>query len=229
MRGGRAGTLRPAESGSDRVPHDPFSRQADAAALRAMDASARWCRHGGRRRGPANFARLSGDFRWPFRQCGARSCLIAGADGTAPGATGCHVTASAAKSRAASADAGLDKDEDAMSNIVSGTWKLNANSQEGDLVLQIDGTGNVTGIVYGADPIFGFWNDGAQEIVFARQFNPDDAGSIQVYTGHLFAKAAPQVEFPMPGIALAGTFLAFGASGATPERFAFAWSATRAS
>jgi hypothetical protein len=105
----------------------------------------------------------------------------------------------------------------------TGTWDVNANSFEGDLIIDlVDGRANVAGSLFGND-IFGFWDPEAQMITFVRVPDNGRFENLQVYTGYLFQN--PDV----PGAGqnfiqtLAGSFQAFGGTGGTAQRPVYGW------
>ena len=103
---------------------------------------------------------------------------------------------------------------------------LNGNGYEARdgaaLSTPTDQNGNiVNGTIYG-QAIFGFWDSVANKITFVRKTNPDDPTTFQVYTGYLFQTP------PGDGLTytLAGTFEAFGGTGATARATVYGWYAT---
>lgn len=77
-----------------------------------------------------------------------------------------------------------------------GDWIINTNGFEGELLIkEVSATGVVTGSlnVVGTNPISGFWNEAAQELIFA----PVAATAGQVfpiiYKGYLFA-SPPSIQ-----------------------------------
>ncbi len=97
-------------------------------------------------------------------------------------------------------------------------WDFDGNGFLGTLNLTVDGLGNVTGTVFG-DPIQGFYNNIANEIMFIRQINGvADPSFAQVYTGYYWQEGALDN--------LAGSFEGFQASGASAGRHRFGWKAS---
>ena len=103
--------------------------------------------------------------------------------------------------------------------LPTGTWKINGNSFRGDLVItSVDGSGKLTGTIYGGQSIIGFWDEASQKITFMRLINPADPSTFQIFTGYLFSNCATDCLHT-----LAGSFEAFAGSGATAQRTVYGW------
>ncbi len=103
--------------------------------------------------------------------------------------------------------------------IPKGTWKINGNGFQGDLVITTFTGGNLTGTAYGND-IFGFYNTASQKIMFMRKCIATDPTTYQIYTGYLFKTNGTNQYV------LAGTFEAFSGSAATSVKNVTGWYAT---
>lgn len=118
----------------------------------------------------------------------------------------------------------------------TGTWQINANGYRGELVISsVDAQGNLSGTIFG-DPIVGFWNETAQEIIFARGQNPANPSNVQVYSGVHFDANQPlfpaggTVQPPTPPFQfrmLTGSFYAFAGTGSSAARPTYGWMARR--
>jgi hypothetical protein len=105
-----------------------------------------------------------------------------------------------------------------------GNWSVDANGFTGVLTISsIDVAGNVTGTIFG-DPIRGFWNEAARELVFYRVIGgtvvSTNPSLLQVYTAYLFPAF---VLAPFGSQRLAGSFEAFAGTGGTAPRHTFGW------
>lgn len=99
-----------------------------------------------------------------------------------------------------------------------GTWNINGNGSEGNLIIAIDSVdaaGNVLGRIFG-DTFQGFWDETSQKIMFMRM-SRDNSSFIQIYTGYLFY--TPRTA----KYTLAGYFEAFEGTGGTSSRNVFGW------
>ncbi|TFZ14878.1 hypothetical protein [Bacillus cereus] len=106
----------------------------------------------------------------------------------------------------------------------NGSWTINANSFIGDLILNIDSAGNVTGNVYNNPIQGGFFDFESQKIIFQRVLNPTIKDQNQIYEGYLFRPICQSencMEF------MAGTFIAFQGTAGTAKRNQFGWFAQR--
>lgn len=97
--------------------------------------------------------------------------------------------------------------------LPKGNWKINGNGWPGLLFLSVDGSGNVTGTAY-ENPIQGFWDEGAQKLMFLRSPNNDPSSS-QIFTGYLFMTDNTYT--------LAGSFQGFAGSGGAARRTVWGW------
>jgi hypothetical protein len=113
-----------------------------------------------------------------------------------------------------------------------GHWRIIANGFQGNLDIQVDAQGNVTGSIEidapNVDSIKGFWDEAEQRIIFQR-FVKAAGGSPQNYTGFLFEAGQPLFQdgtFGPPQHPvfrmLAGSFDAFG-TGGSGARPLFGW------
>lgn len=99
-----------------------------------------------------------------------------------------------------------------------GTWKINSNGYEGELTITaIDAQGKLNGIVFG-NPIFGYWDEVANKIMFMRLCEPHDPSSFQVYTGY---RIKHRHEGPDTPYTLTGFYEKFNA--ATAQRVVYGW------
>jgi hypothetical protein len=113
-----------------------------------------------------------------------------------------------------------------------GHWRIVANGFQGNLDIQVDAQGNVTGTIEidapNVDQIQGFWDEAEQKVVFQR-FVKAAGGKPQNYTGFLFPAGQPLFQdgtFGPPQHPafrmMAGDFDAFG-TGGTGNRPLFGW------
>jgi hypothetical protein len=105
-----------------------------------------------------------------------------------------------------------------------GSWAFDGNGYTGTLIIKnVDGAGNVSGNLAG-DTIIGFWSESAQRLMFCRVNGNVNLGTppsnIQVFTAYQFPVNVAQPTGPQR---LAGTFEAFGGTGATASRNVFGW------
>jgi hypothetical protein len=116
--------------------------------------------------------------------------------------------------------------------VPSGHWRIIANGFQGDLDIQVDALGNVTGTVEidapDKDQVQGFWDEAEQRIIFQRPVK-HAGGSPQNYTGFLFQASQPLFQDGIFGPPqnptfrmLAGSFDAFG-TGGSGARPLFGW------
>jgi hypothetical protein len=66
---------------------------------------------------------------------------------------------------------------------VAGTWFINANGHQGELVLQVNG-GQVTGTIYGV-PIEGIYDPGTRRLFFKRMQSANNKRVVQEFSGSL--------------------------------------------
>jgi hypothetical protein len=113
-----------------------------------------------------------------------------------------------------------------------GHWRIIANGFQGNLDINVDPQGNVSGTVEidapKIDPIKGFWDEAEQRLIFQRAVTAV-GGSPQNYTGYLFPAGQPLFQdgtFGPPQHAvfrmMAGSFDAFG-TGGSGQRPLFGW------
>ena len=90
--------------------------------------------------------------------------------------------------------------------LPTGTWKLNGNGFEGQLVIKSVVDGKVEGTIYG-QRIVGMYDARIRRLNFLRLQDPKDPTSFQSWKGYLFLPAdGKQTHY-----VLAGTVMAFGA------------------
>jgi hypothetical protein len=114
----------------------------------------------------------------------------------------------------------------------SGHWRIIANGFQGNLDIQVDAQGNVTGTIEidapNVEQVHGFWDEAEQRIIFQRPVKLA-GGSPQNYTGFLFLASQPLFQDGIFGPPqhpafrmLAGSFDAFG-TGGSGARPLFGW------
>jgi len=87
----------------------------------------------------------------------------------------------------------------------TGTWKINANGHEGELVIDSIMDGKVAGTLLG-DTIRGFYDEKSKCLSLLRL--GADGNTKQTYKGYLFLNEEKQTQYN-----LAGTFQVFGGEG----------------
>src|SRR5713101_9941524 len=95
-------------------------------------------------------------------------------------------------------------------------WDFDSNGFTGTLNVAVDGSGNLTGTVYG-NPIQGYYNNVSNEMMFVRSIGSSPAQQ-QIFTGYYWREGALDV--------LAGSFEGFSGSGASAGRHRFGFKAS---
>ena len=108
-------------------------------------------------------------------------------------------------------------------SLPTGSWEIDANGYVGELEIKSITNGRLTGTVLG-NPIDGFWSNSMKRIVFMRVIDPNDASTLQVFTGYYWRELQPP---PIGTSFLAGFFEAFQGSGGTAKRSVFGWTARK--
>jgi hypothetical protein len=117
---------------------------------------------------------------------------------------------------------GLGQDRVAPA-VPLGSWEINASGDRGQLaILTVDRQGELRGTLYG-QAIVGFWDERAQKILFVRFLDPAVPATTQVYTGYLFRNSGGVRGVGTATYTLAGSFEAFGGTGATAARAVYGW------
>jgi hypothetical protein len=117
---------------------------------------------------------------------------------------------------------GLGSDRVAPS-VPLGSWEINASGDRGQLEIHsVDRQGELRGTLYGK-AIVGFWDERAQKILFVRLLDPAVPSTTQVYTGYLFRNPGGLRGVGTATYTLAGSFEAFGGTGATASRAVYGW------
>src|SRR6516162_7455482 len=76
----------------------------------------------------------------------------------------------------------------ALGQPPTGTWKVNGNGFEGELVIKSVADGKVEGTIYG-QPIVGTYDEKTKRLNFLRLQDPKDPTTFQAWTGYLFQNA----------------------------------------
>jgi hypothetical protein len=105
----------------------------------------------------------------------------------------------------------------AASQLPTGTWKVNGNGFEGELVIRSVADGKVAGTIYG-QPIVGTYDQKTKRLNFLRLQDPKDPRSFQAWKGYLFQNSSEK-EITHT---LAGTYQPFGEEGGAPM-MEFGW------
>jgi hypothetical protein len=100
--------------------------------------------------------------------------------------------------------------------LQTGTWKVDGNGHQGDLVIQnVGADGRLTGTIYG-QPIKGWWDEEDRRITFLRQ------AASQSWDGYGWEQPiGSDVNF-----FLAGSFETYAGGGGSAKRPTYGWFAT---
>ncbi|HJZ93952.1 MAG TPA: hypothetical protein VKE40_23965 [Gemmataceae bacterium] len=105
----------------------------------------------------------------------------------------------------------------ALGQPPTGTWKVNGNGHEGELVIKSVAGLKVEGTIYG-QPFVGAYDEKTMRLNFLRIQDPKDPTTSQAWKGYLFQNVGEtEVKYT-----LAGTFESFGEGGGAP-RLEFGW------
>ena len=96
----------------------------------------------------------------------------------------------------------------AVAQLPTGTWKVNGNGFEGELIINTAEGGKVEGTIYG-QPLVGTYDETTKQFNFLRLQYPKDPTSFQAWKGYFFQNGSEkEVTYT-----IAGTILPFGAPG----------------
>lgn len=123
--------------------------------------------------------------------------------------------------------------------LLAGTWKINVNGTEGDLVINLNADETIGGTVIGV-PLSGYWNEASQMIFFESLVPPllglvngipvlvGSSNSLGTFVGYLFSTppAPPpgsDIEWTLSGYVMTPPLVGFPAAVSNSHRTTFGW------
>ena len=120
--------------------------------------------------------------------------------------------------------------------LLAGTWKINVNGTEGDLIINANADGTISGSVI-AVPLSGYWNEASQMIFFESMFPvlliagaiaPNSGNARGTFLGYLFnTPPAPipgsDIKWTLCGYVMTPPNVGFSAAQSNSRRMTFGW------